>query len=158
MSKVTEKELVMAAEELNEVLGLDPSIPTKDQDLHVLAEALETAAGLIEEGDELTEETLKMLDTIKSGEWEEVEEEVEERVEKIPSKKKKSKTKLGSRIGTQAEKIDIVLLSAENPLTVKEIADKSGFSTSRIKTHLNHLIKKKGMNLSTGNNEYQVPK
>jgi hypothetical protein len=60
------KEIVRAAKELNEVLGLDPVINITLAVGQVKAAVLE-ASGLIAEGDELTDETLATLAALKNG-------------------------------------------------------------------------------------------
>lgn len=85
------EQLIAAAKELNELLGVDPEIPTKksaDEDL--IIEKLCEAAELIEEGDEVSEETIEVLTEIGAPgfEAEEQEEEAEE-VEEKPAKKGK---------------------------------------------------------------------
>jgi|LSQX01.3.fsa_nt_gb Fic family protein len=58
------------------------------------------------------------------------------------TKKKHKTTPLGSRVGTQAEKMDLIMLNADGPLTVEELSEKSGFTKGRVKIHLNYLMKK----------------
>jgi len=71
------EELINAAEELNEVLGLDPAIDTS-QDLEKLKEEVSEAAELVEPEDDLSAETIEVIDNLlnKDGEIED-EKEVE---------------------------------------------------------------------------------
>lgn len=57
-------ELVAAAKELNELLGLDPAIDVKAKPAE-LKEKLLDAAGLLEEGDEVTKTTTAVLKALK---------------------------------------------------------------------------------------------
>jgi len=61
MKKLKMKDLIKAAEELNEVLGLEPSIVTKGSSEDNLISMLKEAAQLVEEGDGLSESTLVVL-------------------------------------------------------------------------------------------------
>lgn len=67
------KTLIKAAKELNSVLGLDPPIETKGASKDDLEEGILKAAELIEEGDEISDATQKVLDELEgnSGEDEE---------------------------------------------------------------------------------------
>ena len=76
--KKSELDLVVAAaEELNEVLGLEPAIDTEDVDIDDLKAKLVEASELITEDDEFTEDTAKVLESI-APEDEEEDEEFEE--------------------------------------------------------------------------------
>lgn len=88
------EKLIEAAKELNELLGLDPAIPTKkntDEDL--IIEKICEAAELIEEGDEVSEETIEVLTELEAPgfEAEEAEEDPEEDPEPEEKPAKKSK-------------------------------------------------------------------
>ena len=58
------KQLIKAAEELNEVIGIEPAIPTKKTTEEDLTDAIIEAAGLLTEGDMLSEETCKVLEEL----------------------------------------------------------------------------------------------
>lgn len=82
-TKLTKEMLVRAAEELNEVLGLDPEINTKG-DISELTEGLLDAATLIEPEDELSEETMRTIELVTQLAEEEPETEEEPEVEEEP--------------------------------------------------------------------------
>lgn len=63
--EIKRSELVNAAKELNELLGLEPPIDVKAKP-DVLKEKLTEAAGMLEEGDEISSETEGILKTLKS--------------------------------------------------------------------------------------------
>ena len=156
---VTKAWLVKAAGDLNKVLGLEPAIDVKADEDTLAADILE-AAELLQPEDELTKATLKVIADLESGrdagdtdsdeDVAEVTDEtttnddtVKEKDKSKPKAKKKYETTpLGSRVGTQAEKMDLIMLNADGPLTVEELSEKSGFTKGRVKTHLNYLMKK----------------
>lgn len=75
MAKVKRADLKKAAEELNEILGLEPTIDIKAPDFEIEENLIE-AASLIEEDDEISDFTMKILEQI--GAFSEIEEEEEE--------------------------------------------------------------------------------
>lgn len=71
--KLTEERIKNAAQELNEVLGLEPEIDL-EQDLKELKEELLVAADLVEPDDELSNDTMEVVEALqKSGGVEEEE-------------------------------------------------------------------------------------
>lgn len=98
------EQLIAAAKELNELFGIDPAIPTKKSTTEdELTEKLIEAAEMIEEGDEISEETIEVLTEIGAPGFESDEddsdedsddekEEAEEEEEK-PAKDKKAAKK-----------------------------------------------------------------
>jgi len=83
MSTISQKTLKKAADELNEVLGLDPAI---DSSLKVVAllPLVKKAISLTTEDDEFSEETQELIDTLR--------EEPEEEIEEKPAKKETKTT------------------------------------------------------------------
>lgn len=65
------KQLIKAAKELNEVLGLEPAIKTVGISKEVLTEKLKEAAEMLEEGDTISKETQAVLDSFEDGALEE---------------------------------------------------------------------------------------
>lgn len=71
--KITKKELVKTAKELNELMGLDPAIPTgKDVEEATLVEKIGEAAEMLEEDDEISEVAQEVIDYIAELQEEEV--------------------------------------------------------------------------------------
>ena len=103
--KTNQKELVAVAEEMNEVMGLEPAIDTELPSKEGLIKEIKANATEIEPGDEFSKETQKMLEKLgvatedKSPEKEvedkeepEEEEETEEIIEEDVKEKKTAKT------------------------------------------------------------------
>ena len=63
--EITKKSLVKTAKELNELMGLDPAIPTgKDVEVTLLIEKIGEAAEMLEEDDEISEVAQEVIDYI----------------------------------------------------------------------------------------------
>lgn len=75
--KTTKKQLVKAAKELNEVLGLDPKIDLT-QNLEGLTQGITEAADLIEPEDEFSQETLAVIKELRPANEEPEDEEDDE--------------------------------------------------------------------------------
>ena len=84
MEQIIKKKVQDAAEELNEVLGLEPEIEL-EQDSGTLKEEVIAGAELVEPDDELSDETIKVVEALQRGgeivDGDEYEEEDEEEVE-----------------------------------------------------------------------------
>jgi len=81
--KITKKELIKTAKELNELMGLKPAIPTaKDTEDSVLMEKIGEAAEMLEEDDEISEVAQAVIDFIAEEKEEAAEEEKVEEEEK----------------------------------------------------------------------------
>jgi hypothetical protein len=65
MAELKKSDLIKAAKELNDVLGLDPAIPVKKVDEEELKEKILEASGLVEPADELTNSTWKVINHLK---------------------------------------------------------------------------------------------
>lgn len=65
-----------------------------------------------------------------------------------------TKTKYGHIIGTQAGNIDEALIQSKKPVTVEELAKKLSLSTPRVKSHLAHLQKAKGLKFEVKDGAY----
>ena len=92
--KITKKELIKTAKELNELMGLDPAIPTaKDTEDSVLMEKIGEAAEMLEEDDEISEVAQEVIDYI-AEQQEEVEEaeEAAEETEEAPEEAEEEQT------------------------------------------------------------------
>lgn len=77
--KITKKELVKTAKELNELMGLAPAIPTgKDVEEATLVEKIGEAAEMLEEDDEISEVAQEVIDYIAELQEEEVTPEADE--------------------------------------------------------------------------------
>lgn len=77
--KITKKELVKTAKELNELMGLDPAIPTgKDVEEATLVEKIGEASEMLEEDDEISEVAQEVIDYIAELQEEEVTPEADE--------------------------------------------------------------------------------
>lgn len=61
--------------------------------------------------------------------------------EKKATKTPAAKDEYGTRVGTEANKINIAVtaLFDDGPFTVKDLCEKTGYSTSRIRNHLQWL-------------------
>lgn len=77
--KITKKELIKTAKELNELMGLDPAIPTaKDTEDSVLMEKIGEAAEMLEEDDEISEVAQEVIDYIAEQQEEDDEQQEED--------------------------------------------------------------------------------
>jgi len=65
-AEITKEELAYAAKEMTEYMQLEPPIEV-DGSIEELRSEVEEAAGLIEEGDEFTERTIKVLNALGVG-------------------------------------------------------------------------------------------
>lgn len=89
--KITKKELIKTAKELNELMGLDPAIPTaKDTEDSVLMEKIGEAAEMLEEDDEISEVAQEVIDYI--AEQQEEAEEAAEETEEAPEEAEEEQT------------------------------------------------------------------
>jgi len=161
------EQLIAAAKELNELLGVDPEIPTKksaDEDL--IIEKLCEAAELIEEGDEVSEETIEVLTEIGAPGFEakepaedpEEDPEPEEEDEK-PAKKsaKKEEKKPAAKKEAPAKKKE------KGPGIIQTIADliensgEKGISKDEILEKLEKVFPDKALDSMKGTINVQVP-
>ena len=77
--KITKKELIKTAKELNELMGLDPAIPTaKDTEDSVLMEKIGEAAEMLEEDDEISEIAEEVIEYITEQQEEDDEQQEED--------------------------------------------------------------------------------
>lgn len=113
---MTNKQLVAAAKELNEVLGLEPAIETKKVKDDVLMGKIIEASGLIDpEQDEITEETQDVIDKLLEDAMPEPEDDDADLVDdepvvpvqpaKIPKKGKEEKPAKESAPKVTSEKV-----------------------------------------------------
>jgi biotin operon repressor len=70
------------------------------------------------------------------------------------TKKETGKTKFGHQIASQAGVIDTYLLDAKEAQTIEEIATELDFPTNRVKSHILHLEKDKGVKFDIKDNKY----
>lgn len=138
---VTERnKLVKAAKELNKALGLaDPEIDIEAEDA-IIQQGLLLAKPLIEEGDQISEDTLKILEALETELEEEAPEdgdestksEEEESEMSTATKKKVGKKKAvvaAKKVGSKSKRrtkkaIIIELTSSKNGATIDRIAQK----------------------------------
>lgn len=125
------KDLVAAAKELNEVMGLDPEIDVtlnkKD-----LIEVLREAAELVEEDDELTDATDEVLEALMDDEDEEEtpeptpepEPEVEEEPEPEPEDEEETPAPAEKKL-TRVQSVVEAIKRAEEPIGRAELAGKA---------------------------------
>jgi len=111
--KLTKKALIRAAEELNEVLGLEPEIDVSADEKTIKAMIAE-AAGLIEEGDNISDETIDVIEAVlaereaeknlnKSRIDEPVDEDMgDDEDETLPKKSKEKKPKSDEKTGKKS--------------------------------------------------------
>jgi hypothetical protein len=133
------KQLIKAAEELNEVIGIEPAIPTKKTTEEDLTDAIIEAAGLLTEGDMLSEETCKVLEELNvlpgfmKNEPNDVEEEdvEEEDVEEEDVEEEKS---------SYADLVKQIKATSKLPLTDRVIALKKLVKENEVFTSLRKTI------------------
>ena len=114
-----------AAKELNMVLGLEPEIDFGISDRQALVAQVLEAATLLENGDEVSAETKKVLDGLKGVE--EMKPKAEAKKESKAEAKKESKKKLIDSVSREAKKGKTHLLKeliAGGSLTQREIVAK----------------------------------
>ncbi len=122
---IKKKQLVEVAKELNKVLGLEPEINVR-QGLEKLKEEVVVAADLLEPEDELSSETLKVIEELKQEDQEDTETEETMEVEETASEpepeveKKPEPSKVKSP-GKQTKK-DVVLEGLKKGTTIEEMA------------------------------------
>lgn len=165
MSEVKRKDLIKAAKELNDILGLDPRIKTgkKVADKELIDQLLE-ASDLILPEDDISDDTMKVIEILKGeavdDEEEELEEdteveedEVKDKVEKEQKMKKdmksnKQKKENASENGRSKSNKAIVYEAWKSNITdIKELAARvnNKVKESTIRTWIAHW--KKGKNL-----------
>jgi hypothetical protein len=140
--KITKKELVKTAKELNELMGLDPAIPTgKDVEEATLVEKIGEAAEMLEEDDEISEVAQEVIDYIAELQEEEVtpeadgqpadEDDAEETTEQLVEKSDYKALKAMVAWYPEFEGIDIALYPAKKvedlrARMIKNLAKKAG--------------------------------
>jgi hypothetical protein len=140
--KITKKELVKTAKELNELMGLDPAIPTgKDVEEATLVEKIGEAAEMLEEDDEISEVAQEVIDYIAELQEEEVtpeadgqpadEDDAEETTEQLVEKSDYKALKAMVAWYPEFEGIDIALYPAKKvedlrARMLKDLAKKAG--------------------------------
>ena len=162
MSEVKREDLIKAAKELNDVLGLEPQIKTgkKVTDKELIDQLLE-AADLILPEDDISDETMKVVKILKGETVEEDDDEIEEeedseideeevKDEVDEPKKTKSETKKGnaSKNGRSKSNKAIVYEAWKSNVTdIKELAARvnNRVKESTIRTWIAQW--KKGKNL-----------
>jgi hypothetical protein len=50
--------------------------------------------------------------------------------------------RFGNKLGTQANSINVAILSANGPVTVDHVSAVTGFNKGRVKNHFTYLVKK----------------
>lgn len=136
--KIAKKELIKTAKELNELMGLDPAIPTgKDVEESVLIEKIAEAAEMLEEDDEISEVAQEVIDYIAEMQEEGAEEqpadkeEAEETTEQLVEKSDYKALKAMVAWYPEFKGIDIALYPAKKvedlrARMIKDIAKKVG--------------------------------
>lgn len=140
--KITKKELVKTARELNELMGLDPAIPTgKDVEEATLVEKIREAAEMLEEDDEISEVAQEVIDYIAELQEEEAtpeadgqptdEDDAEETTEQLVEKSDYKALKAMVAWYPEFKGIDIALYPAKKvedlrARMIKDLAKKAG--------------------------------
>lgn len=137
---------------INKVLGVEPALDVTAKDLE---SQIKEIMPEIQPEDKLSKESFVMLKSLGWGKKETKKVEKEKNAKKV-EKNQKLTTKLGSRIGSQAEKIDVLLLERK-ARTKEELAKDSKLSVARINVHLRHLMKK-GIKIQTKDGKFQAKK
>jgi hypothetical protein len=164
--------LLKAAKELNEKLGLDPAIDVKAKG-PALSALIAEAAGMIEEGDDISKETLAVIKTLKevpaeqatseektseetaeAGEAEETAEAEETVEEEIPAPKTKIKTEKKSAKKAPAEKTPGVISTI---ICLIEKAGKKGISKDEIAARLEKAFPERNAESMKKTLNVQVP-
>ncbi len=140
------------AKDINKVLGVEPALDVSAKDLE---SQIKEIMPEIQSEDKLSKESFAMLKELGWGKKETKKVEKEKNAKKV-EKNQKLTTKLGSRIGSQAEKIDVLLLEGK-ARTKEELAKDSKLSVARINVHLRHLMKK-GIKIQTKDGKFQAKK
>ena len=128
-NNVTRKDLVLVIKEFNDVMGLDPQIPTRNEKVESLEKNIREAFKLIEPEDTFSEQTQMVLSKLGL-------ERKEEKEEKENGKKEEKKTKPApSYNGRMTQFIDNLLFKGgsweEILKEIKEEAKKRGIAPEK---------------------------
>ena len=169
-------ELVNAAKELNQKLGLKPPIDIKAK-ADALTQLLKEALELIDPTDTFTEATQAVLDEIKGPVTtdagyvdEKGEEQTSEVTPSVAEKKKPAEkkatpkkekadsdgvTSFGHRVNSQSGKIDRILERGE-AVSLEEVAKEIDCPAKRVLSHIKHLQKDKSVEIESVKDKYRL--
>jgi len=134
-AEITKEELAYVAKEMTEYMQLEPPIEV-DGSIEELKSEVEEAAGLIEEGDEFTERTIKVLKAlgvalpegvkVKKGQEEKSKEDTPVSKPSAPVKKEKKSTQKA-----KAPKLQVVKKAQQGQKTRAQVMAEIGRSTRK---------------------------
>ena len=170
--EITEEVLLSLVAEMNTVMELDPPLAIaagtdlEEMKTTIRSECYDKDECQVFDTDKFTDTAWATLKTIgvvavvtKKAKKEKAEKPAKAAKEPKTSETKKDETErtaLGSKVGTQAAMIDLLLIAAKKPITAKYMAEKTELSTGRIKMHIDHLEKKKGIKFIKSDDGFMI--
>jgi len=152
----TVKELIELAKDLNNLMDLEPALPTAQKTTKdKLINEIKKVTKMLEPGDKLTKESITTLKVLGFEMPKPPESKPSE--SKPPKEKKaksvKEKSRYGHKLGSQSAALDELFFKGT---TIEKAAEKLGVKEGRVKGHLQHLKKDKGLEVKENKGVFKV--